>query len=102
MKKALIGVLSLVLVIGAGAVGVKAFANEKEAATQAFTNNTNPVISNFNQNSSTQGQSEFRVLNQGTNQFERLDDSDYRNSNPNYGQGCPHMNYGSYRGANQY
>ena len=36
MKKSLIGTLALGLVIGVGALGVKAFANEKEVATQAF------------------------------------------------------------------
>ena len=37
-----------------------------------------------------------KVLNQETNQFEQIDDSNYRNSNPNYGQCCSYMNYGNF------
>ena len=66
MKKSLIGTLALGLVIGVGALGVKAFANEKEVATQSFTTNVNPVVSNIDQNSSAQGESQFKVLNQET------------------------------------
>ena len=66
MKKSLIGTLALGLIIGTGALTVKSFANERT------------------------------VLNQETNQFEQIDDSNYRNSNPNYGQGCPHMDYGNF------
>mgnify|MGYP003521701437 FL=1 len=77
MKKSLIGTLALGLVIGVVALGVKAFANEKEVATQSFTTNVNPVVSNIDQNSSAQGESQFKVLNQETNKFEKLDDSEY-------------------------
>ena len=59
MKKSLIGTLALGLVIGVVALGVKAFANEKEVATQSFTTNVNPVVSNIDQNSSAQGESQF-------------------------------------------
>ena len=79
MKKSLIGTLALGLVIGVVALGVKAFANEKE-------------------NSSAQGESQFKVLNQETNKFEKLDDSEYRNYNAR--QSCPHINYGSYGDIN--
>lgn len=95
MKKSLIGALALGLVIGAGAMGVTTFANEKVVATQAFTNNANPVVSNIDQNSSIQGDSQFKVLNQKTSQFEKLDDSEYRNSNTNYRNCCSYMNYGN-------
>ena len=93
MKRSLIGVLALGLVMGAGAMGVTAFANEKEVAIQAFTNNENPVVSNVDQSSSTQGDAQFKVLNQETNKFEKLDDSEYRNSNSNYRNCCSYMNY---------
>ena len=72
MKKSLIGTLALGLVIGVVALGVKAFANEKEVATQSFTTNVNPVVSNIDQNSSAQGESQFKVLNQETNKFEKI------------------------------
>ena len=98
MKKSLIGTLALGLVIGVGALGVKAFTNEKEVATQSFTTNVNPVVSNIDQNSSAQGESQFKVLNKETNKFEKLDDSEYRNYNAR--QSCPHINYGSYGDIN--
>ncbi|KGJ50729.1 MULTISPECIES: hypothetical protein [Paraclostridium] len=100
MKKSLIGSLALGLVIGAGVMGATSFANEKEASVKAFSNNENQIVSTIDQNSSTQGDAQFKVLNQETKQFEKVDDSEYRNSNPNYGQGCPHMNYGSFGNEN--
>ena len=101
MKKSLIGILSLGLVIGVGTVGVKSFANEKEVATQSFTNSVNPVVSNIDQKSSNQSEASFKVLNQETNEFETLDSNDYNNYNTNYGQGCcSYMNNGSYGDTN--
>ena len=89
MKKSLIGTLALGLIIGTGALTVKSFANERTVDTQLFVNTTD------NQ-SSYQQDAGFKVLNQETNQFEQIDDSNYRNSNPNYGQCCPYMNYGNF------
>ena len=93
MKKSLIGTLALGLIIGSGALTVKSFADESQFTTQAFNNYRNQIEPTANQSNLTQGEAEFKVLNQETNQFEKLDDSNYRNSNPNYGQGCPHMDY---------
>lgn len=94
MKKALIGTLGLGLVIGA--MSISSFANEKESSNaQLPTGTSNQVLS-----STSQGNADFMVLNKETNQFENLDDSDYRNANPNYGQSCPHMNFGDYGNRN--
>lgn len=89
MKKALIGTLALGLVIGAGALGSKSFANEQEFA--------NPTISNIEQNNLVQDQAQFKVLNQETNQFETLDNSEYGgpNSNNNYRNCCQYNSYGN-------
>lgn len=97
MKKSLIGTLALGLIIGAGALTVKSFADENQFTTK---NSINQIESTANQSNFTQGGTEFKVLNQETNQFETLDDSNYRNSNPNYGQGCPHMDYGNFGNGN--
>ena len=96
MKKSLIGTLGLGLIIGTGALTVKSFANERTVDTQLFVNKTNPVVSTTDNQSSYQQDAGFKVLNQETNQFEQIDDSNYRNSNPNYGQCCPYMNYGNF------
>lgn len=72
MKKSLVGTIALGLVIGAGALSTKAFANEEQ----------------FNNQNQTQVYS--------SNQFEQVDDSTYSNPSPesnpnsnyNYGQGC--------------
>ena len=96
MKKSLIGTLALGLIIGTGALTVKSFVNERTVDTQLFVNKTNPVVSTTDNQSSYQQDAGFKVLNQETNQFEQIDDSNYRNSNPNYGQCCPYMNYGNF------
>ena len=101
MKKSLIGTLALGLIIGIennilGAKVVKSFANERTVDTQLFVNKTNPVVSTTDNQSSYQQDAGFKVLNQETNQFEQIDDSNYRNSNPNYGQCCSYMNYGNF------
>ena len=88
MKKSLIGALALGLVIGAGTMGATSFASEKE-----YSNNVNPAVSYTEQSNITQGDSEFKVLNQESNKFEKTDDSQYRNSNPNYRNCCPYSNY---------
>lgn len=80
MKKLVIGALGLGLIIGA--MSINSFANEK-------------IVSN-----TSQGNADFMVLNKDTNQFENVDNSDYINSNPNYGQSCPHMDFGDYRNIN--
>ncbi|MEF9992676.1 MAG: hypothetical protein RRZ84_08965 [Romboutsia sp.] len=90
MKKSLIGTLALGLIIGAGALTVKSFADENQVTSKVFNSSINQIESTTNESNSTG----FKVLNQETSQFEQLDDSDYRNSNPNYGQSCPHMGYG--------
>ena len=74
----------------------KSFANERTVDIQLFVNKTNPVVSTTDNQSSYQQDAGFKVLNQETNQFEQIDDSNYRNSNPNYGQCCPYMNYGNF------
>lgn len=81
MKKSLIGALALGLVIGAGTMGATSFASEKE-----YSNNVNSAVSYTEQSNITQGDSEFKVLNQESNQLEKTDDSQYRNC-------CPYSNY---------
>lgn len=88
MKKSLIGVLALGLVIGAGTMGATSFASEKE-----YSNNVNPGVAYTDQSNLTQGDSEFKVLNQESNKLEKTDDSQYRNSNSNYRNCCPYSNY---------
>lgn len=100
MKKSLIGTLALGVILGASVLTVKSFADENQFTTQAFNNSINQIESTANQLSLNKQDAEFKVLNQETNQFEKLDDSNYRNSNPNYGQGCPHMNYGDFGNGN--
>lgn len=88
MKKSLIGALALGLVIGAGTMGATSFASEKE-----YSNNVNPAVSYTEQSNITQGDSEFKVLNQESNKLEKTDDSQYRNSNSNYRNCCSYSNY---------
>lgn len=88
MKKSLIGALALGLVIGAGMMGATSFASEKE-----YSNNVNPAVSYTEQSNITQGDSEFKVLNQESNKLEKTDDSQYRNSNSNYRNCYPYSNY---------
>lgn len=78
MKKSLIGTLALGLIIGSGVLTVNSFADEKVP----------------------QGDAEFKVLNQETSQFEKLDDNQYRNNNYNYGQCCSQMNFNNYGNEN--
>ncbi|EQK44036.1 hypothetical protein C672_0564 [[Clostridium] bifermentans ATCC 638] len=99
MKKSLVGALALGLVIGAGTMGVTIFANEKDVATQTFSNGVTPAVSNVDQNDFNQVNTQFKELSQETNQIEKLDGTQYKNSNSdsnsNYRNCCSYGNYGN-------
>lgn len=94
MKKSIISTLALGLIVGAGAMTINSFANEREVNTMGYTNA--PSMMTNNQQNTPQGEAGFKVLNEETNTFEKLDDSQYRNNNQGLGSCCSFMNSGNY------
>ena len=97
MKKLLIVTLGLGIVLGG--LGMKSFANTKEfAGEQSYTNTLEEQVQNVNYINNEKAQ--IKVLNEQTNEYELLDDSQYNSYDSNRGSCCPYTNNENYKGTN--
>ena len=97
MNKLTIVTVGLGIVLGG--LGMKSFYNTREfVGTQSYINTLGEQVQNVDYSNNEKAQ--FKVLNEQTNEYELLDDSQYRNYGSNRASCCPYINNENYKGTN--